>query len=64
MSRESNVLLTDISITQRRIADTVYVYEMSSPSQRINLVFLRKRMVMKTANSNFDNHLCLLVYKN
>ena len=64
MSRESNVLLTDISITQRRIADTVYVYEMSSPSQRIHLVFLRKRMVMKTANSNFDNHLCLLVYKN
>ena len=64
MSRESNVLMTDISIKQRRIADTVYVYEMSSPSQRINLVFLRKRMVMKTANSNFDNHLCLLVYKN
>ena len=43
MSRESNVLLTDISITQRRIADTVSVNEMSSPSQSINLVFLPEK---------------------
>ena len=40
MGRESNVLLTGISITQRIITDTVYVNEMSSPSHSIDLVFL------------------------